>query len=87
METVCINIYGMTCMRCVNKIQSVVSEIPGVSKIIVSLEDKKADVEYIKNIITPQEITDAINDIGTKFTASLTSTQPDEVRIAIEGKY
>lgn len=49
-----IEIEGMHCEGCVNRVTNVLSSIPGVKKCDVSLEDKKA------NLILSKEIDDSV---------------------------
>ena len=66
---VVVGVEGMVCMSCVNNIQSNVSDVKGVIAVNVSLGDKTATVDFEPTLITPNEIVDAINDLG--FEASL----------------
>ena len=45
-----IEIEGMHCEGCVNRVTNVLSSIPGVKKCSVSLEDKKASLILSKEI-------------------------------------
>ena len=55
-----LTIWGMTCVSCVNRIESTLSELDGIKSVKVDLENEKAiiihdkelDVKMIKNTIT-----------------------------------
>jgi Cu+-exporting ATPase len=64
-----IAVVGMTCMSCVNSIEGKMSNAPGVMDIKVSLDLRKADVKYDPAITTPEDLCNAIDEMG--FEASL----------------
>lgn len=66
-----IAIAGMTCMSCVNTIEGKMSTAPGVMNIKVSLDLRKADIKYDPEVTTPQDLCDAIDEMG--FDTSLPS--------------
>ena len=68
-STIHVSVNGMVCVSCVNNIQSNISELTGVSSIVVSLEEKMATVTFDPRIVSPQSIVDGINDLG--FEASV----------------
>ncbi|KAI9101792.1 hypothetical protein DFS34DRAFT_431383 [Phlyctochytrium arcticum] len=78
MATTTIAIEGMTCMSCVRTIEGQIQPKPGVDSITVSLASNSATIKYDPGIIHhPQELADAIEELG--FEASLpSSTTPDE---------
>lgn len=86
-ETAKINIMGMTCQSCVNNIQGLIGQKPGVFNITVNLPDKSALVTYNPATTNPQEICDWIDDMG--FEASLPllghKSEPDECLVHIDG--
>ncbi|KAF9933895.1 hypothetical protein FBU30_004063 [Linnemannia zychae] len=57
-------VIGMTCMSCVNAITSVLSSLPGVKDVQVSLKQEQAVVEYDPSSIHPGQIKEAIEDCG-----------------------
>lgn len=72
---------GMTCNSCVKLIESTISEMAGVASIKVSLQFKKAFVEYNPGVVKPAELTGCIYDMG--FDAEVLTThglQADDVR-------
>lgn len=78
---------GMTCQSCVNNIQGLIGQKPGVFNITVNLPDKSALVTYNPATTNPQEICDWIDDMG--FEASLPlldhKGEPDECLVHIDG--
>lgn len=59
----------MTCNSCVNNIEEVVGVKPGVITIKVSLNEKRADINYDPTKTNPDILRDHIDDMG--FEASL----------------
>ncbi len=62
MPTTTIHIKGMTCGGCVNSVKTVLTKIPGVNSVEVSLDDGKAVIQHddaCKDIIFDQAIAEA----------------------------
>ncbi|XP_010639631.1 copper-transporting ATPase 1 [Fukomys damarensis] len=68
-ETV-INIDGMTCNSCVQSIEGVISKKTGVKSIRVSLENSNGTIEYDPLLTTPENLKEAIEDMGFDATLS-----------------
>ncbi|XP_014467713.1 PREDICTED: copper-transporting ATPase 1 [Dinoponera quadriceps] len=68
-STVKIDIEGMTCQSCVRNIEGMISARPDVVNIRVVLAEKAGYIEYKTRETTPQDLAEAIEDMG--FTASL----------------
>eukprot|EP01134_Creolimax_fragrantissima_P001824 CFRG1824T1 len=66
------SVIGMTCKSCVNNIEGRIGDMPGVMKINVNLEKKRANVTLDTTIVSPEEICEAIDDMG--FEAAIEST-------------
>ncbi len=64
METVTLAISGMTCGGCVKSVTNVLSALPGVARAEVSLEEKRARVEYDPASVTREDMKRAIVDAG-----------------------
>ncbi|XP_055853820.1 copper-transporting ATPase 1 isoform X3 [Episyrphus balteatus] len=64
-----IRVIGMTCNSCVRNIEGNIGTRPGIISIKVSLDEKRATVEYDSTILKPPEIADMIDDMG--FEASV----------------
>jgi copper chaperone CopZ len=64
-----LNVKGMTCGGCANRVKNAVSKLGGVQSVDVSLEKGLAEVSYIPAKLSPTDLVDAINKTG--FSASL----------------
>ena len=64
-----IRVDGMHCRSCVQSIEGHVAELPGVSHVQVSLQDKAALVVFQPLLVTREELRDEIEDMG--FDATL----------------
>lgn len=64
METIQLNIEGMTCGGCVNSVTNVLKNISGVSSVEVSLEQKRATVIFNPAQSNPAQFKTAIEDAG-----------------------
>ena len=72
-QRVALSVDGMTCASCINTITGLLSDIPGVSDIVVSLLGKSATA-VIPNIALAPQLAEAINDGG--YEAEVVSVQP-----------
>ena len=61
-KTIEFNVTGMTCDHCVNAVTNAVSELDGVSAVVVSLDDKLAKVTG--DLIDVQKVIAAIAEEG-----------------------
>ena len=64
METLTLNIKGMTCGGCVKSVTSVLQKISGVSKVEVSLEQNQANITYDPAQAKLAQFKAAIEDAG-----------------------
>jgi Cu+-exporting ATPase len=64
LDTVQLNITGMTCSACVANIEQAVGDLPGVGSVTVSLNTEQTRVEYIPDITPLSEIIRTIESIG-----------------------
>ena len=64
METIQLDIRGMTCNGCVNSVNSVLQKIPGVASVEVSLEQNRATIIYNPAQVKPEQFKAAIEDAG-----------------------
>ena len=64
METIQLNIEGMTCNGCVSSVKKVLQIIPGVSSVEVSLEQKRATVIFDPAQCNPAQFKAAVEDAG-----------------------
>ena len=63
-----VGIEGMTCHSCVSLIESTVGEMRGVVGVTVSLANKKGTVEYNDALVTPEDISNTVNEMGFTVT-------------------
>lgn len=64
METLTVNIKGMTCGGCVNSVKGVLEKISGVSSVDVSLEQNRAIISFDPAQAKPEQFKSAIEDAG-----------------------
>ncbi len=69
MNTITLNIGGMTCGGCVNSVTKVLENLNGVEKADVSLENAHAVITYDADKIQTAALIEAVEDAG--FDASL----------------
>ncbi|KAH9900012.1 heavy metal translocatin [Cubamyces lactineus] len=72
-QRIALSVDGMTCASCINTITGLLSDIPGVSDIVVSLLGKSATAVISNSALAPQ-LAEAINDGG--YEAEVVSVQP-----------
>lgn len=76
-STMKVNIEGMRCQSCVKNIEGTIGSRPEVLSIKIILEEKLGYIEYKANEITPEELVEAIEDMG--FTASLFKEESNSI--------
>ncbi|PSN45245.1 Copper-transporting ATPase 1 [Blattella germanica] len=59
-----LHVEGMTCNSCVNNIESVVSEKPGVQTVKVDLESKEAVVTFTPSLLNASQVAEFVCDMG-----------------------
>lgn len=64
--TTTIPVEGMTCGGCAASVQQALAKREGVTSVEVSFEKKRAIVKYDPAKVTPEQLADAINQIGFK---------------------
>jgi copper ion binding protein len=67
-EEVTINIEGMSCDHCVNRVKNVLEELEGVSGAAVSLKEGCAHVHYDPNSVGLEAIRGKIREVGYEVT-------------------
>ncbi|KAF8347904.1 Cu-transporting P-type ATPase [Amanita rubescens] len=79
-----LKIDGMTCGSCVEAIESMLRDQPGIHSVKVALLAERGVIEYDPSAWTPEKLMNEISDIG--FDASLIpSTRADTVTLRIYG--
>ncbi|XP_013176816.1 PREDICTED: copper-transporting ATPase 1 isoform X3 [Papilio xuthus] len=71
-----LSVVGMTCQSCVNTIEGRLHEMSGVRQACVSLAEGVARVRVLRDVITPQHVSDAIYDLGFDVTILTVDGQP-----------
>ena len=66
--TVTLHVEGMTCGGCVLSVRKVLERIPGVQKVDVSYEKRRAVVTYDSEKVTIEQLIDAIKTLKYKAT-------------------
>ncbi|KAJ6427231.1 hypothetical protein OIU84_022766 [Salix udensis] len=75
---------GMTCAACVNSVEGILRDLPGVKRAVVALATSLGEVEYDPIVISKDDIVNAIEDAG--FDASLVeSSQHDKIVLGVAG--
>ncbi|KAL3598623.1 hypothetical protein D5086_006541 [Populus alba] len=75
---------GMTCAACVNSVEGILRNLPGVKRAVVALATSLGEVEYDPTVISKDDIVNAIEDAG--FDASLVqSSQQDKILLGVAG--
>ncbi|CAF2091411.1 unnamed protein product [Brassica napus] len=75
---------GMTCAACVNSVEGILRDLPGVKRAVVALATSLGEVEYDPNVISKDDIVTAIEDAG--FEGSLVqSNQQDKLLLRVDG--
>jgi len=77
---------GMTCAACVNSVEGILRNLPGVKRAVVALATSLGEVEYDPTVISKDDIVNAIEDAG--FEAALVqSSEQDKIILGVAGIY
>lgn len=71
LSSVTLTVEGMTCASCSVSVRTALKKLDGVREARVSVEEKRAVVDYEPTKVTPQKMVDAVNKLG--YRASLAS--------------
>lgn len=63
MNTITLNVDGMTCQNCVRHVREALANVPGVQSADVSLEDKRA-VVTTDGTVQAQKLVEAVDEEG-----------------------
>lgn len=55
---------GMKCVNCKANVERAIKALPGVADAVVSLEDANVTVDYDEALVNPQDMKDAVEDLG-----------------------
>lgn len=75
---------GMTCAACVNSVEGILRDLPGVKRAVVALATSLGEVEYDPNVINKDDIVTAIEDAGFEG-ALVQSNQQDKLLLKVDG--
>ncbi|CAN1810105.1 Copper-transporting ATPase RAN1, partial [Linum perenne] len=75
---------GMTCAACVNSVEGILKDIPGVKRAVVALATSLGEVEYDPSVISKNDIVNAIEDAGFEG-ALVQSSQQDKLIVGVTG--
>jgi copper chaperone len=64
MESLTLDVKGMTCMGCVNSVKRVLQDLPGVQAVDVTLESGQVRLVYDAGQVEPARFKSAIEDAG-----------------------
>ncbi|MFY0759817.1 copper chaperone CopZ [Metabacillus dongyingensis] len=64
MESVKLNVSGMSCGHCVKSVEGSVGQLEGVNEVKVHLEDGKVDVAFNPEKVSLDKIKETIDDQG-----------------------
>ncbi|KAH1041570.1 hypothetical protein GYH30_024098 [Glycine max] len=77
---------GMTCAACVNSVEGILRNLPGVKRAVVALATSSGEVEYDPSVISKDDIVNAIEDSG--FDGSfIESNEQDKIILGVVGVY
>lgn len=61
-----VHIEGMTCMHCAQRVEKGIASLPGVKAAKVDLGKKESAIDFDPALVTIEEITAKINQLGYK---------------------
>jgi copper chaperone len=64
METITLNVSGMSCGHCVKAVEGSVGDLQGVKSVKVHLDSGKVDIEYNSEEVSLDTIKETIDDQG-----------------------
>ena len=79
-ETVQLQLEGMTCAACANRIEKGLSKLPGVTSATVNFAMETARVEYIPGEVSVNELQSKVEQLGYKATVKEESAVGEEPR-------
>jgi copper ion binding protein len=65
-----LTVEGMSCQHCVARVKNALSSVSGVLNVDVSLEDKRAVVEYDPGTTDPEQMRKAIADLDLGYSVT-----------------
>ena len=68
MAKLTLKVSGMTCGHCQKRVETALTQVPGVFAAVVDLQDAKAEVDYDDDTATIEELTAAVAKAGYSAT-------------------
>ncbi len=85
-ENVILPIQGMSCASCVHKVEKAIQSLKGVIQVSVNLATERASIEYLPNIVSPNEFKSAIRNAGYQVLEVKEEDVVEKERIAREAE-
>ncbi|CAH2212220.1 Copper ion binding protein CopP [Tepidibacter aestuarii] len=76
------NIEGLHCASCVNALEKAMHKLEGVQEASVNLATNKMEIKYKEDVISEQEIVEAVSKAGFK---AITNENIREIVIPVQG--
>lgn len=64
MKKIKLNISGMTCNNCVNRVETALSELEGVEKVKINLKKETAKIKYDETIQDRDNFKEVVEEAG-----------------------
>ena len=64
MQSITLNVQGMSCGHCVNSVKGSVGQLAGVDSVKVKLDEAKVDVTFDESQVSLEQIKETIEDQG-----------------------
>jgi len=64
MKKIKLNISGMTCNNCANRVETALSELEGVEKVKINLKKETAKIKYDETIQDRDNFQEAVEEAG-----------------------
>ena len=64
-----LTVNGMTCANCARSVERKLASTPGVTKVSVDLEGKRAHVEFDANLVQPEVLANEVRRLGYEVPA------------------
>lgn len=85
-ERIDFQVRGMTCAACSNRVEKILSRLPGVHRATVNLTTERASVEYNPKAISPRELKEAVTKAGFEPGTDAGEAEPDREQMARQGE-
>lgn len=73
---------GMHCAACAGKVESVLNSLDGVKEAVANFASREASVEYDPDVITPEQMRDAVQRYGYTLHIEMSEEELDRMREA-----